>query len=650
MKPILFKHLLVSLALLAAAQGSRAAEVKLRILETTDLHMNLLSYDYYQDKATEQFGLSRTITLIKAARGESANSLLFDNGDLLQGTPLGDLVAKVHPLQEGQVHPAYKVMNALGYDAANIGNHDFNYGLPFLRRAIQGAKFPYVNANVYVDDAERDKPAARHAFTPYVLLDRDLVDGAGRKHRIKVGVIGFAPPQIMLWDKINLTGKVVARDIVETARRYVPEMRAKGAQLVIAIPHSGLEKSWTGPMAENSVGKLSEVPGIDAILFGHAHAEFPSADFADRPYADIARGTLNGVPAVMPGRWGDHLGVIDLTLDVTRGRWKVTASQASIRPIYDKVARRSLAASDPMVEQAIGAEHAATLDFVRAPVAISGAPLYSYFAQVVDDPSVQAISDAQMAYVKQAVQGTEYESVPVLSAAAPFKVGGRMGPTYYTDIPAGPLAIRNMADVYLYPNTLSAVLVTGEQVREWLEMAAGQYRRIDPAGPARQSIIDTEYRAYNFDVIDGVTYEFDVTQAPRYSAVGVLLDPQAHRIVDLRFNGRPVAADEKFVVATNNYRAYGGGTFPGLSAGVVAIDSPDENRQILIDYVRKTAAATPAGRFDPTSDGNWKIRPVPGITMEFISGAGGIKYLDRQPGIRLVKDNGDGSALYELVR
>lgn len=279
-----------------------AAEIRLRILETTDVHMNLLDHDYYQDKPTEEFGLSRTATLIKSARAEAKNSLLFDNGDLLQGSPLGDFVARVRPLQPGQVHPAYKVLNQLGVDAANIGNHEFNFGLPFLRQAIAGANFPYVSANVVLDEPGVPPEQARPAFNPYVILERSFVDESSAAHQLKVGVIGFVPPQIMVWDRGHLEGRVKALDIQETARRLVPKMKAEGAQLVVAIPHSGFERGETPRFAENSVARLSEIPGIDAILFGHSHGEFPGPFFANYPKVDIARGTINGVPAVMPGR------------------------------------------------------------------------------------------------------------------------------------------------------------------------------------------------------------------------------------------------------------------------------------------------------------------------------------------------------------
>jgi 2',3'-cyclic-nucleotide 2'-phosphodiesterase/3'-nucleotidase len=630
-------------ALLAVPVAATAAELKLRILETTDLHMNLLAWDYYQDKPTTEYGLARTVSLIKAARAEAKNSLYFDNGDLIQGSPLGDFVARVKPLAAGQVHPAYKVLNALGADAANIGNHEFNYGLPFLRQAIAGAAFPYVNANVYVDDGDKDPSNDRNAFTPYVILERPFTDEAGSPHKLKIGVIGFVPPQIMTWDQKNLTGRVTVRDIIESARRFVPEMKARGADLVVAIPHSGFERGETVMFAENSVARLAEVPDVNAILFGHSHGEFPGRFFAGHPKVDLPRGTINGVPAVMPGRWGDHLGVIDLVLDNASGAWRVKDSRAEIRPITDRTTRKPLVDADPMVERLVTEEHAGTLAYVRGAVAQTAAPIISYFAQVADDPSVQIVSQAQLAYARRALQGTEYEKLPLLSAAAPFKAGGRQGWSYYTDIPAGPIAVRNVADLYIYPNTVKAVKVSGALVREWLEMSAGQFKRIDPAGPAHQDLVEDAFRTYNFDTIDGVSYRIDVTQPARYDRDGKLVAPNARRIVDLRHNGQPVADEAPFIVVTNNYRAAGGGNFPGLDGKSVVLDAPDENREALVQYLSS------AGRLDPSADNNWRIQPVPGVKLRFMSGAGGMAHLARYPQIKLVKDNGDGSALYELA-
>ena len=619
------------------------AEVKLRILQTTDIHMNLLNYDYYQDAETDAFGLAKTATLIKAARSEVQNSMLFDNGDLLQGNPLGEYVAKVNPLKQGRVHPAYKVMNQLGYDAANIGNHEFNFGLPFLRRAISGAQFPYISANVFLDKKSSRSGKTEHAFTPYIILKRKFSDSSGKRQRIKVGVIGFVPPQIMQWDRKHLTGKVITQDMVQVAQRLIPKMRARGADIIVVIAHSGFEKGHIAPFAENTVSKLAEIPGVDALLFGHAHAEFPSPAFAGYPKVDSQRGTINGVPAVMPGRWGDHLGVIDLTLDKQNGVWKVTNSQSSIRAILDSATKKPRVAADPFVAKAIASEHAGTLAYVRRKVTISSAPIYSYFAQVTDDPSVQLVANAQIAYVQKAIQGTEYAGFPVLSAAAPFKTGGRQGTAYYTDIPAGEIAIKNVADLYIYPNTVKAMLLTGAEVREWLEMSAGQFNQIDPNGASDQPLINSAFASFNFDTLDGVRYEFDLTQPAKYDEDGKLINQKAQRVTRLMFAGKPIRETAKFIVATNNYRAYGGGNFPGLTAEKVVIDAPEENRQALIDYLAAQRTV------NPSADGNWRIRPVPGIRLSFVSASAGEKYLGNHPNIEKLQDNGDDSAIYRLV-
>jgi 2',3'-cyclic-nucleotide 2'-phosphodiesterase/3'-nucleotidase len=411
---------------------------------------------------------------------------------------------------------------------------------------------------------------------------------------------------------------------------------------VVAIAHSGMGASEAVRMAENSVARLAQVPGIDVILFGHSHAEFPGPTFANNPAVDLARGTVHGVPAVMPGRWGDHLGVIDLTLQQREGRWTVADSRSHLRPIFDRTARRALVAADPRVAELVAEEHAGTLAYVRAEVAQTRVPIHSYFAQVADDPSVQLVSQAQLAYGRRVVQGTDLEGLPLLSASAPFKTGGRQGWTYFTDIPAGPLSVRHVADLYIYPNTVKIVRLSGAQLREWLEMSAGQFNRIAPEGPPAQELINRSFPSFNFDTIDGVGYRIDLTQPARYDRSGALVAPQARRIRELTFDGQPVRDEQMFLVVTNNYRAAGGGNFPGLDGSNIVVDAPDENREVVVQYLQAAKAV------DPRADGNWRILPVPGVALQFTSSALGIPHLPQQPQVRLVKDNGDGSALYQL--
>ncbi|MDI7492809.1 bifunctional 2',3'-cyclic-nucleotide 2'-phosphodiesterase/3'-nucleotidase [Cronobacter dublinensis] len=585
------------------AASVNAATVDLRILETTDLHSNMMDFDYYKDAPTEKFGLVRTASLINAARQEAVNSVLVDNGDLIQGSPLGDYMA-AKGLKDGDVHPVYKAMNTLDYAVGNLGNHEFNYGLDYLHKALAGANFPYVNANII--DAKTQKPL----FTPYLIKETQVKDKDGKPHTLKIGYIGFVPPQIMTWDKANLSGKVTVNDITETARKYVPQMRAQGADLVVVVAHSGLSAEPYKALAENSVYYLSQVPGVDAILFGHAHAVFPGKDFATIKGADIAQGTLNGVPAVMPGMWGDHLGIVDLVLNNDDGKWKVTQSKAEARPIYDAQAKKSLAAEDQNLVKVLKADHDATREFVGQPVGKSADPMYSYLALVQDDPTVQVVNNAQKAYVEHFIQGDpDLAQLPVLSAAAPFKVGGRKNdPVSFVEVEKGQLTLRNAADLYLYPNTLVVVKATGAEVKEWLECSAGQFNQIDVNSAKPQPLLNWDgFRTYNFDVIDGVKYQIDVTQPAKYDGECQTVNPKAERIKHLTFNGKPIDPNATFLVATNNYRAYGG-KFAGTGDSHIAFASPDENRAVLAAWIG--AETKRAGEIHPAADNNWRLEPI----------------------------------------
>ncbi|MBG0752655.1 bifunctional 2',3'-cyclic-nucleotide 2'-phosphodiesterase/3'-nucleotidase [Pectobacterium aroidearum] len=598
------KHsLALSLLATLVATTVHAATVDLRVLETTDLHSNMMDFDYYKDTPTDKFGLVRTASLIHAAREQASNSVLVDNGDLIQGSPLGDYMA-AKGLKAGDVHPVYQAMNTLDYSVGNIGNHEFNYGLDYLHKALSGAKFPYVNANVL--DAKTGKPL----FTPYHIENKSVKDRDGKQHTLRIGYIGFVPPQIMVWDKANLTGNVTVEDITESAKKWVPEMRKQGADLVIVIPHSGLSAEPYKAMAENSVYYLSQIPGVDAIMFGHAHAVFPSNDFANIKGADIKQGTLNGVPAVMPGQWGDHLGVVDFTLNNDSGTWKVESAKAEARPIYDKAQKKSLAAEDDKLVKVLADAHKDTREFVSKPIGKSADNMYSYLSLIQDDPTVQIVNNAQRAYVEHFIQGDpDLADLPVLSAAAPFKAGGRKNdPASYVEVEKGQLTFRNAADLYLYPNTLVVVKVNGQQVQEWLECSAGQFKQIDPSKREPQFLLNWDgFRTYNFDVIDGVNYQIDVTQPARYDSECALINDKAHRIKALTFNGKPIDPKATFLIATNNYRAYGE-KFAGTGEKYVAFASPDENRSVLAAYI--SAETQKSGEVKPQADNNWRLAPI----------------------------------------
>ncbi|MEL7382614.1 MAG: 2',3'-cyclic-nucleotide 2'-phosphodiesterase [Pseudomonadota bacterium] len=589
--------------MLTLAGPAMADTIKLRIIETTDIHTNVMDYDYYKDQPSQQIGLSRAATLVKQAREEAVNSVLVDNGDLIQGSPMGDYMA-AKGINAGEIHPVYKAMNQLDYDVGNIGNHEFNYGLEFLKNSIDGANFPYVSANVF------DKKTGEHYFKPYLIKTHTFKDTDGQSHEIKVGYIGFVPPQIMVWDKKNLEGKVFAEDITETAKKLVPQMKKEGADVIVAIPHSGISTDPYKLGAENSVYYLTEVEGIDAIAFGHSHAVFPGKDFAKLQGVDNAKGTINGVTAVMPGRWGSHVGVMDLMLKEKDGKWQVVEGQSEARPIFDKANKKSLAEADKGIVDALVDDHKGTREFVNQPIGKANDVMYSFLALVQDDPTIQIVNLAQKDYVERFIQGDpDLADIPVLSAAAPFKVGGRKDdPNGFTEGESGQLTFRNAADLYLYPNTLVAMKVKGKEVHEWLECSAGQFNHIDVNSTQPQSLINWDnFRTYNFDVMDGVNYQIDVTQPPKYDADCKVINPDSQRIVNLTYNGKPVDPKQDFIIATNNYRAYSA-TFPGTGPDFIAFDSPDENRSVVAAYISRISKEQ--GEVTPSADNNWSFAPI----------------------------------------
>ncbi len=633
------------------ADGTRA---QLAILETTDIHSAILSYDYYRLAPDPAIGFERTATLVREARTEFPNTLLFDAGDTIQGTALADYQAQVHPVGCDEELAMYRAMDALGYDGGTIGNHEFNYGLPFLAQvtgqpmavagvaptACAGPHFPLVLSNVF--SVRDDRPV----YTPYAVLDRTLLvrdaDGSERRVPLRVGIVGFTPPTIMSWDKRNLDGRVYARDVVETARAVLPALRAQGVDLVIAISHGGLDASPHAELMENANWYLAQVPGIDVLLLGHSHAAFPDpgnpkSRYAGMPGVDNQRGFVHGKPAVMANFWGKSLGVIDLALVREAGRWRVDplSTHSEVRDI--RLPAGGFVSPDPAIAPLVGPVHEATIGYVSTPIGDSDFAMTSYFTEVGDVSALQPVNAAQREYAVRAIAGSlpALAGIPVLSAAAPFKTGFG-GPGDYTDIEPGPLAIHDAADLYLYPNTLAAVKVDGAILKGWLERSAARFNHIDPARREPQDLVNRKVPGYNFDVIQGgLTYAIDVTQ------------PQGQRITALQFDGTPVQPEQAFIVVTNNYRAGGGGHF-GLQGSEIILSAPDANRDVLIDWVKARRHLT---RARDGAERNWHFVPVRTAGPVLFTSAPGKLALARAAGLRGITElhvNPDGTASYAI--
>lgn len=626
--------------------SARAAanQAHLRIMESTDLHVHVFPYDYYGDKPNDTVGLARTASIIDAIRAEATNSILVDNGDFLQGNPMGDYIAYQRGMKDGDIHPIVAAMNVLGYDCGTLGNHEFNYGLDFMFKVLNGANFPVVCANLTKGSLAANARQDDLFLKPYVILDRKVKDGSGQEHSVRVGLIGFVPPQIMTWDAKHLEGKANARDIVKAAEAWVPQMREEGADIVVALSHSGIGQQAYAENLENASVPLAAIEGIDAIVTGHSHLDFPGPKFKEIAGVDNEKGLISGKPGVMGGFWGSHLGLIDLLIERDGGKWRVVSSTSEARPIYRREDKKVIAevADKPEVLAAAQRDHEATLAYVRTPVGKTSAPLYSYFALVADDPSVQIVSQAQTWYIREMLKETEHRNLPVLSAAAPFKAGGRGGADYYTDVPAGDIAIKNVADLYLYPNTVQAVVITGEQVRNWLEMSAGIFNEVKP-GASDAPLINGGFPSYNFDVIDGVTYQIDLSVPPKFDKDGNTINAASNRIKNLQFNGQAIDPAQTFVVATNNYRAGGGGNFPDIGADKVVFVAPDTNRDVVVRYIIEQ------GTINPSADANWTFVQLAGTSVTFDSGPKARQFLAQVKGVT-IEDAGDAAEGFARFR
>lgn len=584
---------------------------KLRLMETTDIHAYLTDVNYYSGIKQTRFGLSRTATLIKQSRSDVVNSVLVDNGDLIQGNPIGDWMAS-KGIEVGEVHPVYKVMNKLNYDVANYGNHEFNYGLSFLAESVNDATFPYISANTFVDDGDKDTNNDQPYFDQYKIIDKIIFDSRGNEHKIKIGFIGFVPPQITIWDKKNLSGKIITKDIKETAEKIVPKMKEEGADIIVAISHSGIDATPydSEKFAENSSYYLSQVNGIDAIMFGHAHAIFPSSAYAETPNVNIDKGSINSIPAVMPGYWGSHLGIIDLELayDANNSKWSIFNHQSSTPEVDSE-----LVITDSEITGLLSDVDKQTTEYMNQPIGSALDDMFSFLALVQDDPSIQIVSDAQKQYVEKLIQGDmNLENLPVLSAAAPFKVCTRSqdcsNESDFVTVAKGDLALKDAADLYLYPNTLQVLKVTGAELKEWLECTTTMFNQIDTTSSEQQELVSTEFPSYNFDVIDGVQYQIDVSKPARYKGNCELINDTSERIINLTFAGEPVSNEKEFLVASNNYRAGGGGNFTGTGGEHVVIEAPDAIRFILANYIRELSSDE--GGVNPSADKNWRFATI----------------------------------------
>ncbi len=606
--PITRRTMLASLAAAGAltAAGMSPAEaakrspyrpgtpVKLTIMGTTDLHGCVFNWDYfknveYTDSKANDIGLAKVATLVEALRAQRGreHTLMIDAGDTIQGTPLAYYFARIAPITNGHVHPMAAAMNHIGYDAAALGNHEFNYGIPLLRAFADQLDFPLLGANAI------DSATGLPGFAPYVIK---TVKVKGEQP-IRVGILGLTNPGIAIWDKANVEGKMTFPGLVEQAKIWVPRMRAAGVDVVIVAAHSGATTSSSYgdalPYLENASTLVAQqVPGIDAILVGHAHEEIPERRVVNET-------TRREVVLTEPLRWGMRLSLIDLTLVKLRGKW-------TVQTVGSSVLNSNKVAEDPHVLALLTADHDTVVTYVNTVIGSCTAAMSCATARYEDTAALDFINLVQAQAVRKAIAGTEAAALPILSIAAPFNKNA--------SIPRGDVSVRDVAGLYIYDNTLLGITFTGEQVKAYLEQSAIYFKLVTGPGPFLPSELTNAFTTaapapngtpdYNYDVMSGL-------DAPLRYDIDVAKDVGS-RIVNLTYAGAPIDPAARFVVAINNYRQSGGGSFPGVKSAPVVHNAQQEIRQLIIDWVTSNKVVNPLA----FASNDWRL-VLNGVPVKF---------------------------------
>jgi len=539
----LFCFLLLCVAAGFPLPGQVAPErVQITILGTTDLHGNINPIDYYTNKPDNR-GLAKVATLIKRIRGEQPNVLLIDSGDTIQGSPLESF----HGRKNNQPRdPMMLVMNSLKYDAMAVGNHEYNFGLKVLEKARQEAQFPWLSANTY-----ETKTGKTH-YQPYLIRD---VAG------VKIGILGLTTPGIPNWDNPPNYAGLEFHNPISEAMKWVAVLRGKEkVDVVVVAMHMGLgEDLRTGevspgqvPHENDAVQIAQQVPGIDVIFMGHTHRDVPSL-------------YINGVLITQANAWGRHLARADMYLEKSPQGWRVYAKAARTIPTDDRVA------ADPEVVKLAEPYDRETQAWLGRTIGESAADLSAKDARFRDTAILDLIQKVQL----------EAGNADV-SMVASFNSEAR--------IAKGPVSVRDIAGLYVYENTLAVLEVTGQQLKAALEHSAEYFKTYVPGKPIAEQI-NEKIPSYNFDIAEGVNYELDISK------------PIGQRIQNLTFKGQPVKPDQKFRLATNNYRVNGGGGYEMYKAAPVVYRSSEEIRELIIDWLEKHKTVP----IEPNN--NWKLVP-----------------------------------------
>ncbi|MGB9844026.1 5'-nucleotidase C-terminal domain-containing protein [Thermodesulfovibrio yellowstonii] len=519
-------------------------QLKITVLATSDEHGNVYPIDYYTLKSANR-GLAKVYTLIKQARSENPNSILISNGDVIQGTPLTYYFTKI---EKDTTHPMMLAMNYMGYDAMVVGNHEIqDYGFDWLMKVVGDAKFPILSANMV------NTSTGQYPLKPYIIKE---VNG------VKIGIIGITTTETnTVTPSYNLKGHIF-EDAVETAGKWVKFLRPQ-VDILIVSAHMGFEFGndtknfkYIEPLREGNVADaiVQKYPEIDILITGHDHY-------------NIAPFIRNGVLCVQPSNWGQALAKLDITLEKSGDKWKIVKKEGVNLAVDDKVE------AAPEILDLIKEYHEKAVKYVDSPIGEAVETIDGTLCRLQDNAMLDLIHKVQLD-----VTGADVSIAAMLPTVPPI-------------FPKGEIKVRDIYSLYIYENTLWVKEVTGKDLKDALEWSYRYYNTYD-FGKTDTPLVNPNIRAYNFDTVQGIEYEIDLTK------------PIGERVIKMTYKGKPVSMNQKFKLAVNNYRGNGGGGYTMLAKAPLIWKSDEEIRNLIIEYIKKEKY------IKPEVDNNWKLYPT----------------------------------------
>ncbi|MEO9897184.1 MAG: 5'-nucleotidase C-terminal domain-containing protein [Paracoccaceae bacterium] len=577
----------------------------LRILATSDVHMHLSGHDDLRNRPSLNSGLARLAPLIAQQRENAQGAVvLFDNGDTLQGTSLGATAAKNGVNAD---HPLLQTMHLLGYSAMGVGNHDFDFGMEYLNRFAEAAQFPVLCGNL--------QSKGKTSMEAGTLVDLEVSCSDAQTRPLKIGVVSGLPRQTEHWAGDRLGKNVTFSDPVEAMCDEARRLRLKGASIVVALCHSGFDDTSDKAGLENFGLLLADTQDFDAIIAGHTHQCLPGPHLQGVKDVDSVNGTVKGVPAVMPGYAASHLGCIDLKLTLsTQGVWEIVSAKSELFAACGQPA-------EPEINQAIKSAQRLTDMRLNEVVGETDVHLHSYFSLLCPDPALGLLSQAFLHGLDQCDIPPDLAQLPRLAVVAPGLSGGRSGPDHYVDVPPGQIPRRAIDMLCPFEDRLCGVVLTGQQIMEWLERSAIVFNQMDGYAPLPR-LTQNGLPGFNFDMFLGLSVVIDPRQPARYGVNGQIVDPTARRISSIKWNRSEIDPKQRFLVAMSNYRANGGGKFlspVGRGADVV---SDITLKQTIVNLLRR-------GNWKGHVLADWHLHPKIGHKAIFETAPNAVSHLSQ---------------------